>query len=128
MLFHTCSKAHGSFFGEVCLKLTWQPPHKTLSPPCMPLPTQSGWQSPSRGLCWIRKDGGIGMTHSCLVSVAKGEMPSLLGCLSNKLAIMGRGLRVNSALLLFSPTLAFDERWLRNSRVLGRRLTVSYPA
>lgn len=68
------------------------------------------------------------MTHSCFVSVAKGEMPSLLSCLSNKLAIIGQGLRVNSVLLLFFfflPTLAFDERWLRNSRVLGHRLSVS---
>lgn len=43
----------------------------------------------------------LGLNHSRLVSAARGEMPSLSGCLSNKLAITGLGLRVNSMLLLF---------------------------
>ncbi len=50
------------------------------------------------------------MNHSRLVSAARGEMPSLPGCLSNKLAITGLGLRVNSMLLLFFPPKALDER------------------
>lgn len=50
------------------------------------------------------------MNHSRLVSAARGEMPSLPGCLSNKLAITGLGLRVNSMLLHFSPPKALDER------------------
>lgn len=43
------------------------------------------------------------MNHSRLVSAARGEMPSLPSCLSNKLAITDLELRVNSMLLLFFP-------------------------
>lgn len=66
-------------------------------------PAHSVWVAVTklRYHAWIKKDGGIGITHSCLVSVAKGEMPSLLSCLSYKLAIMGWGLRVNSVLPFF---------------------------
>ncbi len=88
----------------VRLKPTWQPPPTS---PTTPHPfslggRHSGRQQPwAEGVCWIREARELGMNHSRLVSAARGEMPSLPGCLSNKLAITGLGLRVNSMLLLF---------------------------
>lgn len=85
----------------VCLKPTWQPPPTS---PTTPHPFSLGGRHSGRQqswVCWIREGRELGMTHSHLVSAARGEMPSLPGCLSNKLAITGLGLRVNSMLLLF---------------------------
>lgn len=65
----------------------------------------------------MRKERELRMNHSHLVSAAQGEMPSLPGCLSNKLAITGLGLQVNSMLLLF-----FHPRLLMRGGCNGEKL------
>lgn len=120
----TVALKHSPPFFRVCLKLTWQFSLTTTSQAPANLVLVAVIQPRAEGICWIRKVREHGITHFCLVTVAKGKMPSLPSWQSNKLSIMGRGFRVNSMLLLFS-TLDFDEKWLRSSRVPGHRLSLS---
>lgn len=113
------ASSSGFPFGFVWSRHGRNPPHPHPRTPVTP-PLQSGWQafrqSWAEGVCWIGEAMELWMNHSRLVSAARGEMPSLPGCLSNKLAITGLGLQVNSMLLSFffslprSPPKALDER------------------
>lgn len=78
-------------------------------------------------VCRIREARELGMIHYRLVSAVRGEMPSLPGCLSNKLAITGKGLQVNSMLLPFSTQGSWWEASAieRSSEVEGHSPPVS---
>lgn len=115
------ARSSGFPFGFVWSWHGSHPPH--LLPPPTPSVGVAGVQAGSspeqRESAGSVEGTELGMNHSRLVSAARGEMPSLPGCLSNKLAITGLGLRVNSTVLLF-----FHPRLLMRGGAIQRRLAV----